>query len=290
MRISRREFTHLATFAGSAALMGAGVKTSAAAAPQLTARQIVDQIKAHLGFAWNYKTYRDTFKMGDPDTPVKGVASMFMPTFDVIKRSNAAGLNFIITHEPTIWSDADLLPPVQNDPLYKTKLDYVNSNKMVIWRIHDHWHMVQPDPFRVAETKMLGWEKYEDPANPNSFTIPPMSLQALAEHIAAKRKFKSVRVIGDPNLTVRRVTHGGHVLSQCMAGLENADVVLASDVREWEVEYLRDMVRSGAKKAFIDCPHEGEDYGMDTFALWLPKQIPGLRVEFIPTGDRLWTI
>ena len=287
-KISRRELTKIA-LPGVAAIAG-GTRAAAQAPPRMTARQIVERIKAVIGVPWNEKSYRDTFKLGDPDTPVKGVASMFMPTFDVIQRSNAAGLNFVITHEPTVWTDPDLIPPVENDPLYKAKLDYVKTNRMIIWRIHDHWHMVRPDPMRDAETRMLGWEKYVDAADPSTFNIPPMRLRALAAHIPAKRKFKSIRVIGDPELTVRRVGHGGHGLSQCMKALDHADAVLASDVREWEVEYFRDMVRAGLKKAYIDCPHEGEDYGMDTFALWLPKQIPGLRVEFVPTGDRLWTL
>jgi putative NIF3 family GTP cyclohydrolase 1 type 2 len=289
MRISRRQFTQSAALSGAAALMGGGRKVFAGAAP-LTAFEIVEQIKSHLGFAWDNTTYRDTFKMGDPNTPVTGVCSSFMSTFDVIKKSHAAGLNFVISHEPTIWSDADLLAPVVNDPLYKTKLEYVNSNKMIIWRIHDHWHRVRPDPFSAAETAMLGWEKYEDPQNPRLFRIPQTTLRALAEYMATRRKFHSLRMIGDPDLKVSSVTHGGHGLAACMSGLQNADVVMATDVREWEIEYIRDLVRTGLKKGFIDAPHETEDGGMEAFARWLPKQIPGLRVEFIPTTDRLWTI
>ena len=32
-------------------------------------------------------------------------------------RAHAAGLNMVITHEPTFWSDADLIPPVAGNPL-----------------------------------------------------------------------------------------------------------------------------------------------------------------------------
>ena len=62
----------------------------------MTARQIVDTIKAKIGVPWDEKSYRDTFKMGDPDTSVKGVAATFMATLDVIQRANHAGLNFVI--------------------------------------------------------------------------------------------------------------------------------------------------------------------------------------------------
>src|SRR6516164_8240423 len=82
----------------------------------LTAAQLVELIKKNLNMTWNDKTYRDTFKAGDPNTPVKGIASCFMSTFDVIKKAHAQGLNFVITHEPTFWTDADLIEPIKNDP------------------------------------------------------------------------------------------------------------------------------------------------------------------------------
>ena len=116
MQISRREFGQLSMFTGATALLGLSAGPARADAP-MTAQQIADKITAIMGPAWNPASYRDTFKMGDPYTPVNGVASCFMPTFDVIKRAHEKGLNFVITHEPTIWTDTDLLPPVRHDPL-----------------------------------------------------------------------------------------------------------------------------------------------------------------------------
>lgn len=288
MRLSRRKFVHQAAVANAAALISE--KISWADAP-LTASQIVEQIKSHLGFEWNNTTYRDTFKAGEPNTPVTGVASTFMATLDVLKRAHAAGLNFVITHEPTFWSDPDRIAPFENDPLYKAKVSYVKENNMVVWRFHDHWHRMPPEPMRAAEIDLLGWKQYTDPNNPNVYRIPPMPLRAVAGHIAQALKFKSVRVIGDPDLSVTSVAHCGHDLPGCMRALSIADAVTAIEIREWETaEYVRDLIRSGQKKAMIDLPHEGEEGGMELFSRWLPKQIPGLRVEFVSTTDRLWTV
>ena len=92
--LSRRQF---------ASLMA--LQAAMAQNPPLTARGVVERIQAKIGVPWNPKSYRDTFKCGNPDTPVKGISSTFMATLDVIQRSHAAGLNFVITHEPTFWSD-----------------------------------------------------------------------------------------------------------------------------------------------------------------------------------------
>ena len=54
----------------------------------------MERIQEKIGVPWNPKSYRDTFKCGNPDTPVKGIASTFMATLDVIQRSHAAGFNF----------------------------------------------------------------------------------------------------------------------------------------------------------------------------------------------------
>ncbi len=38
----------------------------------MTARETIELVKQNLGVPFNQATYRDTFKIGDPDTQVKG--------------------------------------------------------------------------------------------------------------------------------------------------------------------------------------------------------------------------
>ena len=75
--------------------------------PTLTAGEIIDRIKANLGAPWREATYRDTFKFGGPDTKVTGIATTAFASLDVIQRAAKAGLNMIIPHEVTWWSDRD---------------------------------------------------------------------------------------------------------------------------------------------------------------------------------------
>jgi hypothetical protein len=56
-----------------------------------TAGQIVDRIKKHVTCDWQKETV-DTYKAGNPNTPVTGLACTFMATFDVLKRASKTGV------------------------------------------------------------------------------------------------------------------------------------------------------------------------------------------------------
>ena len=45
----------------------------------------------------------DGIMAGDPEAEVQGVAVTWLPNLDVLKRSAAAGLNFVIAHEPVFY-------------------------------------------------------------------------------------------------------------------------------------------------------------------------------------------
>lgn len=252
-----------------------------------TAAEVVAEIKKRLPMTWNTKSYRDTFKAGDPNTPVAGIACCFMSTLDVIQRAQALGLNFVISHEPTFWTDPDLIEPIKNESLYREKLAFIEKNKMVVWRIHDHWHRMVPDPMEHGTERLLGWQDYA--SGPRSFKIPPMKLRALAELVAIRLNSRSVRMLGDPEMMVELVARGSHTLEGNMAALSDADAVISSEVREWDtVEYTRDLLETGAKKGLIVIAHEvGEEEGMVLFTEWMRKVTPNIRTVNVQTYDQL---
>src|SRR5512143_2996578 len=133
-RPSRRSFLQLA---GTSLAAGKRAKAQNA---RLTAGVVVDRIKKNLGIPWNDSTYRDTFKIGGPNSVVSGIATSFGGNLRVLQLARKQGLNMAIVHEPTFYSDGDRIDLVKNDPLYKLKLDWATRNNIVVWRIHDHWH------------------------------------------------------------------------------------------------------------------------------------------------------
>ena len=285
---SRRKFT---------GLLGAGIATGftsrnalAADSGKLTARQIIDRVRQNLGIPWNEKTYRDVFHAGNPDGAVTGIASTFMSNLDVFQRAHAAGLNFVISHEPTFWSDEDAIAPLRDDPMYRFKRNYIEQNSMMVFRLHDHWHARKPDGIFEGWNSALGWAQYSSPGDARFWNIPPTTLGAAAEHVATALKSRSVRLIGDPALPVKKVARGGHGLVQNMAAIKGADALIISEAREYDsIEYVRDVIYSGEKKGVILIAHEaGEEAGMDNFATWIKTFVTEVPVQFIPTNDQMW--
>ena len=275
-----------------AALTGAALGTlrPTRAAGKLTAGDVVRRIQEKVGIPWNSKTYRDTFKIGGPDTEVRGIASTFMSTFDVLQRAHAAGQNMIVTHEPTFWSDEDEIKTLANDKLYRAKLDFGNKNNLVVWRFHDHWHARKPDGIFEGWNKALGWDKYQPDPEKRMYQIPSTTLQAVAEHVRDALKTDSIRVIGDPQLRVSKIGRGAHTLAGNIAMFPQVDVLLISEAREWDsIEYVRDVILSGEKKGMILVSHEaGEEAEMDQCATWLRSFISEVPVAFINSHDPFW--
>jgi putative NIF3 family GTP cyclohydrolase 1 type 2 len=273
-----------------AATIGGGLAASRMQAAPLTARQVVDRIREKLAAPPVANSTRDTFKCGDPDTPVTGIATTFMATLDVLQRANQAGRNFVISHEPTFWHDPEPMPEMADDPISRYKVDFVEKNRMVVWRQHDQMHTVRPDPIFVGWTKALGWQKYQDSADGRYYTLPPTTIDAVAKHLAASLNTRSLRVVGDPSLTVTRVGRGGHDLNGNMALLAKSDLIIVFEAREREtIEYVRDTVLSGAKKGMLLTSHlTGEEEGMNEFARWLRTIVTEAPVEFMPAADHFW--
>jgi hypothetical protein len=85
-----------------------------AAQQPLTARDVIERIKENIGVPWTEPTV-DTFKDGDPATPVTGIAVTMMATFDVLRRASARGANLVITHEPTFYDHLDKLDVLESE-------------------------------------------------------------------------------------------------------------------------------------------------------------------------------
>ncbi len=266
-----------------------------AQAPSLTARQVLDLIKANMGVPWMDQTV-DTFKDGDPDTPVTGVAVTMMATFDVLKRAAASGANLVITHEPTFFDHTDRLAPLENanDAVTAAKRAFIREHKLVVLRMHDHWHSRRPDAIETGMIRALGWEKFRRPESEYLFTMPETSLGQLATTIRDKLHATSLRVVGDPNARVSQVAMapgaGGFQVHLTALRRGDVQVLVIGEAREWEtVEYVADAATAGMQKALIIIGHiPSEQAGMEDFAKWLEPLVKGTPVRFVPAADPFW--
>jgi putative NIF3 family GTP cyclohydrolase 1 type 2 len=257
----------------------------------MTANEVVERIKKNLGLPWNEKTYRDTFKVGDPNTEVKGIATTFMATLDLIQRAHAAGMNFVITHEPTFWSDRDTVSDVADDPIYKFKVDFCARNNMVVWRFHDHIHARQPDLIWVGLARALGWQ--QTAGSRNRFTFPPTTLAALATDVQRRMNIRALRVVGDPRVKVSSAAVGmGYSIPRVAP---DVDVVIGGENPEAggqfdDTEYVLDAAFFGRTKGEIILGHAiSEEPGMEDCANWLRTFVSEVPIQFIRAGEPFWS-
>ena len=274
-------------------LAGAPANTLAQARP--TAQDVVDRIRQNIGVRWSDTTV-DTFKDGDPATSVTGIAVTMMATFDVLQRAAAAGANLVITHEPTFYDHFDRLDVLEgeHDAVTAAKRAFIREHRLVVVRMHDHWHRRRPDGIMTGMTRALEWERYRDPQNEYRFTLPEMSLGTLATSIRQRLHAPTLRVVGDANQRVTRVAlvpgAAGFSLQRQALQPPDVDVLVIGEAREWEtVEYAADAIAAGQKKALIIIGHiPSEQAGMEEFARWLRTIVKDVPITFVATADPFW--
>ncbi|WP_420150421.1 Nif3-like dinuclear metal center hexameric protein, partial [Spirosoma sp.] len=257
----------------------------------LTVGQVIDRIKAQVGIAWREQTV-DRLIMGAPELPVKGIASTMMATLDALQRSAAKGLNLIITHEPTFYSHQDRTEPIEKDSLYLQKREFIQQKGLAVFHFHDHWHGRRPDGIATGMIRELNWEKNKDSTNPRLFNFPETTLARLAQEMASKLNIRTMRVVGNPQLPVKRVmaSWGNVSLMPGIPFLADADVLVVGETHEWElVEYVQDAITSGQPKALIILGHlVSEQAGMKYCAEWLKGFISEVPIDFIPSPEPFW--
>lgn len=282
--------------AGAAIAASSTLHAASTADGALTASQVVDRIKNKVGIPWKSETV-DKIVAGRADVRVRGIATTMMSTLDVLQRAAAAGKNLVITHEPTFYSHFDTPDGFRDDALYREKQAFIAANDMAVFRFHDHWHLMKPDGIQTGMMRELGWQKNLVAPEQWRYEFPAVSLEQFAASVKQRLNVRSMRVLGDPKLSVRRVaTRWGYAsllpdLRTLVASPE-LDLLVIGETREWElIEYVQDQVSAGRGKALIVVNHVvSEQAGMKYCAEWLRPFVTEVPVDFIATKEPFWTV
>jgi putative NIF3 family GTP cyclohydrolase 1 type 2 len=261
----------------------------------LTARQVIERIQKRVGVPWNADTV-DTFKAGESDTRVTGIATTMMATYDVLRRAAVSGKNLVITHEPTFYNHLDKTAEFEKetDAVLATKQSFIAEHHLVVWRFHDHWHARRPDGIQAGMIRALGWEKFQNSKDDRLFVVPDTTLSSLAGDIRKRLGIRTLRVVGDPAMRVTKIAlnpgYPGFPSERHMLQRDDVEVLVMGEGLEWEsIEYGADAAAEGKKKALIVLGHvPSEQAGMDDCARWLRTFITEVPVEFIATAEPFW--
>ena len=238
----------------------------------------------------------DTLKVGEGTAEVLGIASVFMPSHDILQRCAARRLNLVIAHEAPFYHHLDQLNVWPGDGVLQAKQQLIHESGLAIFRWHDHIHRTHPDLIVDGLIRDLDWTQYltsgkpklDLPLETKPLVIPKMPLRDVVQHIKARLRLDFVRVVGDPEMTCVRVGVlpgycGGGALAIPYFEAEHLDLIITGEGPEWETpEYVRDALSQGKAKALIVLGHgPSEESGMKYLVDWMRPLLPCLPIEFL---------
>lgn len=249
-----------------------------------TARQIIAQMQKNLTCKWNKETV-DTFKSGNPDDVVTGVATCMFANMETLKKAVANKCNLIIAHEPTFYNHLDEV--VENDPVVQKKQAYIKQHGLIIFRFHDHWHQTKPDGIYVGMVDKLGWKANQVDESMTYFKFKEQTVEEFARKLQDKLKAGEFRIVGDPGMRFTNVALSvgapgskGHI---SYLNSHSTELLVAGEGQEWETyQYVLDASMMGMKKAAIFTGHiPSEEAGMEYCATWMKTFIKDIPVIYI---------
>lgn len=254
-----------------------------------TARQIVAQMQAHVNCPWSQETV-DTFKTGNPDDTVTGIAVAMFADMETLRKAVASHCNLIIVHEPTFYNHLDKTDFLKIDPVFEKKIAYINEHKLIIFRLHDHIHRTSPDGIYVGMIEKLGWEANQFNRSLTYFKFSDQTVEEFAQKLQEKLKGNQLRIIGDPHMHITNValSVGAPGFQSHLNFLEDGftELLVAGEASEWETyEYVLDASMMGMKKAAIFTGHiPSEEAGMEYCAKWLKTFIKDMPIVYLENG------
>jgi hypothetical protein len=179
------------------------------------------------------------------------------------------------------------------DPVYAGKNAFIDTHKVVIFRLTQHWNQRKPDPRAQGLAAAMGWTKYTAADDALHYDVPGLTLESLATQLKKTLGTRGgLRAIGDRHIAVRKIglLPGYTTIQAAIAMMPTVDVIITGEVQEWEsATYAQDVAFAGLKKGFISIGRVvNEAAGMQVCAGWLKTIVPEVPVRFISAGDPYW--
>ncbi len=286
----------------------------------ISSQQLIERIQKNVGVPWQSQRsdgFSDGILFGSGETTVSGIVTSFTPTIEVLRKAVSSGKNVVICREAPSYSRGERAPLfwrngpapskelLDNDAVWRDKLEFISKNNLVIIRFFDNWDARKTDGQLRGLSRALAWDSShvtpggdKDAYDPRNiyFRLPTTSLRNLAESMKKKLNVYGLRVVGKAEASVSKValTHGLLLVADAERILRepNLDVVIAGDAVEWEAgPYFQDLVAAQKAKGLILLGDEAsEEPGSGEMAEWLKGFVTEVPVEWVPAGEPFWTL
>lgn len=253
----------------------------------MKARELREYLQSMDGGWVNWENTVDTFKSGDPETEITGLAVGWMSYTWTLKRALELNCNMFITHEPTYYNHRDNDENIFRYESVRAKRAFIEESGLIILRCHDLWDQVQDIGIPDSWAEQLGFSNAS--AGEGYFRVYDVSGQtarAVAKQVARCTKQlgqSAVQLIGPADASVSRVAIGTGAITPFTRYLDTYQIDLAICTDDG-FTYWRD----GALAIDMGIPvivvnHAvSEIYGMKLLADHLMQKFPDIPVHFIP--------
>ena len=246
----------------------------------------------------------DRIVAGDPDVTVRGIAVVWMPTWDALREAQARGCNVVVAHEPTFFTHRDQdgfeeefrrLPRQARAAVTKTRDDkarWIEENNLVVIRCHD---VLDAMPGGVVDSLVasLGFAAGDVVAAVPHYRVVRIAPEATAAVVAQRLADAFFRIgqpglafYGDPARTVRSLGLGTGYGAEPWRLVElGAEMCVTIDdrIKTWtETEWAQD---AGYPMVVI---HHGtsEEWGVRRLREIIAGHFPAWPVVLVPQGFR----
>jgi len=124
----------------------------------MKARELREYLQSMDGGWVNWEQTVDTFKSGDPETEVRGIAVGWISYTWALRKTLELGCNVFITHEPTYYDHLDRDEGVFRYESTRDKRNFVEESGLVVLRCHDLWDQVPGIGIPDSWAQQLGFE------------------------------------------------------------------------------------------------------------------------------------
>lgn len=236
----------------------------------------------------------DTFKAGDPETEVAGIAVSWISSRHALEEAVALDANVFITHEPTFYTHRDdPTHPFANLEAALAKRAFIEENGLVVIRCHDLWDQMPgigiPDAWGSALGlgQPVGGEGYY-----RVYDVSGRTAGDVARQVAARTgRFgqEAVQLIGDPDRPVHRVAIGTGAITPLFGYIADfgeaygLDLAICTD--DGFTYWQHGAYALDAELPVIIANHAtSEEPGIGALADHLRGRFPDVPVHFIPQG------
>jgi putative NIF3 family GTP cyclohydrolase 1 type 2 len=255
MMMNRKEFIKLTALAGgiytAAGIIKCRTLSGAVSSPDISAAELQQFLVSltRLG----PKTV-DRIIIGDPQTKARKIGTCWMPYWETCKKAVKAGVNILVTHEPTFYTHWDL--DEEQEDYYKssdyTKKQYLElvgekkkwilENGLVIIRNHDTIDALKDRGIPFALGQFLGYGNEHIIASRTYYNVYKIDNQPASQVTSAiAQKLleigqPGIAFYGDPDFPVSSVGIGtGCICDPMEFGDLRPDIFIAIDdvVRTW---------------------------------------------------------